>query len=65
VDSRFKTRYRYFDWRFAKKSFSPEIHTLLDNQLRENGHNISPVWEIIHALGADLVNTDPEPIAKS
>jgi len=51
-------------WQMTKKSFSDEVRTILDKQLSENGHNIPPVWEIIHALGADLVNTDPEPITK-
>ncbi|MBL4869557.1 MAG: hypothetical protein JKX72_01250 [Robiginitomaculum sp.] len=52
-------------WQLGKNSFSDEIRILLDKQLSENGHNIPPVWEIIPALGADLVNTDPQPIAKN
>ena len=52
-------------WQLVKNSFSNEVRTLLDKQLSENGHNIPPIWEFIPALGADLVKTTPEPIAKN
>ena len=52
-------------WQVAKNTFSDEISSHLDKQLRENGHNIPPVWEMLPALGADLVNTGPDPTAEN